>query len=210
MVGEDDSPADRVPQPRDAAHDVWVFAYGSLMWNPGFGYAERAEARLIGAHRALCIYSFHHRGSVERPGLVLGLDLGGSCRGIAYRVAAPDWPQVHTYLIAREQVSGVYREAVRRIQLLDGSGRSAPALAYVANRGHAQYARGLSLEDQLHLVRGAHGKSGPNADYVRATVAALEAMGIADRDLAWLSGRLVSEHVGSEPPPDDCDGSPTP
>lgn len=178
----------------DAGRDPWVFAYGSLMWNPGFAFAERCEARLIGAHRALCVYSFHHRGTREHPGLVLGLDLGGACRGIAYRVAAGDWPQVHAYLTEREQISGVYREGTRRIRLLDGSRREAPALAYLVNRAHPQYARGLGLEEQLALVRRSHGKSGPNADYVVATVAALEALGLADPGLSWIAHQLRPGH----------------
>ncbi|MEP9350247.1 gamma-glutamylcyclotransferase [Xanthobacter sp. KR7-225] len=178
----------------DLARDPWVFAYGSLMWNPGFPFAERCEARLIGAHRALCVYSFHHRGTPEHPGLVLGLDLGGACRGIAYRVAASDWPQVDAYLTAREQISGVYRECTRRIRLLDGSRRDEPALAYLVNRAHPQYARGLGLEEQLALVRRSHGKSGPNADYVVATVAALEALGLADPGLTWIAHQLRPRH----------------
>lgn len=176
------------------SHDPWVFAYGSLMWNPGFSFVERCEARLIGAHRALCVYSFHHRGTPERPGLVLGLDLGGACRGIAYRVAAGDWRETHAYLTAREQISGVYRECVRRVQLLDGSGRDAPAVAYVVNRAHPQYAKGLDLEEQLHLVRRSHGSSGPNSDYVLATVSSLENLGIADRNLGWIARRLGEGH----------------
>src|SRR5262249_2295015 len=150
--------------------DHWVFGYGSLMWNPGFSFVERVEARLIGAHRALCVYSFHHRGTPEKPGLVLGLDLGGSCRGIAYRVAGEHWAETHTYLTAREPISGVYREATRRVQLLDGSKRDMAAVVYLVDRAHPQYARGLDLEAQLHLVRGAHGKSGANPDYVLSTV----------------------------------------
>jgi len=177
--------------PGSGAHDHWVFAYGSLMWNPGFAFAERCEARLVGAHRALCVYSFHHRGTAEQPGLVLGLDLGGACRGFAYRVAAADWHEVHAYLTAREQVNGVYRESIRRVQLLDGSGRTVPAVSYLANRGHVQYARGLSLEDQLRLVRRAHGKSGPNVDYVTSTVAALEQVGLVDPGLSWLARHLA-------------------
>lgn len=164
------------------------------MWNPGFPFAERVEARLIGAHRALCIYSFHHRGTPEKPGLVLGLDVGGSCRGIAYRVAGEDWADTHAYLTAREQISGVYREANRRIHLLDGSGRDAAAVVYLVNRGHSQYAKGLDHAAQLHLVRGAHGHSGPNRDYVIATVAELKAMGIVDPGLAWIAHRLQEGH----------------
>lgn len=200
--------AGATPAP-DAPHDRWVFAYGSLMWNPGFAFAERAEARLVGAHRSLCIYSFHHRGTPEKPGLVLGLDLGGSCRGIAYRVRGEDWEETHAYLNEREQISGVYREATRRIRMLDGSGRNAPAVAYVANRSHPQYARGLTLEDQLHLVRRSHGRSGANTDYVIATVAALESLGIADRDLSWIVRQLHGEHPRPHPPrPGDDESQP--
>lgn len=191
-----------------AAGDTWVFAYGSLMWNPGFAFAERREARVVGLHRSLCIYSFHHRGTPEKPGLVLGLDLGGSCRGIAYRVAAADWPQTHAYLTAREQISGVYREATRRVELLDGSSHVTPAVTYIANRGHSQYARGLSREDQLHLVRRSHGKSGPNADYVIATVAALESLGIADGELAWIARHLHQEHALPHAAPSSEDETP--
>lgn len=193
---------------REAPADVWVFAYGSLMWNPGFAHAERCEARLVGAHRALCVYSFHHRGTPELPGLVLGLDLGGSCRGIAYRVPAADWPQTHAYLTAREQISGVYREVSRRVRLLDGSEREMAAVAYLVNRGHAQYARGLTLEDQLHLVRRSHGKSGPNADYVLATVAALERLGLTDPALGWIARNLspVHPHPPGPTPKDESEG----
>lgn len=172
----------------------WVFAYGSLMWNPGFCYEERVEARLLGAHRALCVYSFHHRGTPDHPGLVLGLDLGGSCRGVAFRVADHQWQETHAYLTAREQISGVYREATRRVMLLDGSRRAAPATVYLANRAHPQYARGLDLETQLHLVRRSHGQSGANRDYVLSTCQALEGMGIRDSSLEWIAHRLNAGH----------------
>ncbi|MGR7994138.1 gamma-glutamylcyclotransferase [Xanthobacter sp. ZOL 2024] len=175
---------------REPCHDHWVFAYGSLMWNPGFPFEERCEARLIGAHRALCVYSFHHRGTPERPGLVFGLERGGSCRGIAYRVAPAHWPDTHAYLTAREQISGVYLETTRRVHLLDGSRRAAPAIAYLVNRGHSQYAGILDREEQLRLVRRSHGQSGPNADYVIATVGSLEAMGLADPELSWIARQL--------------------
>src|SRR6201996_8634432 len=97
--------------------DLWVFGYGSLMWRPGFAFLERVPARLIGMHRALCVYSFVHRGTPERPGLVLGLDRGGMCRGIAYRVAAAGRTADGAFVRAREQVTAVYRETMRRIEL---------------------------------------------------------------------------------------------
>jgi cation transport protein ChaC len=174
--------------------DLWVFGYGSLIWRPGFPFAERLPARLIGAHRALCVYSFVHRGTPEKPGLVLGLDLGGACRGIAYRVAAPARAETLAYLRAREQATKVYRECVRPVVLTGQPDRRIMAVCYVVDRSHSQYAGRLTLEEQLHLVRQGHGKSGPNRDYVLETVKALEAMGCRDPDLHLLAERLHGIH----------------
>jgi cation transport protein ChaC len=182
------------PTIEHAAEDLWVFGYGSLMWRPGFPYLERLEARLIGAHRALCIYSFVHRGTPERPGLVLGLDQGGTCRGIAYRVAAAERPRTVAYLRAREQVTAVYRESVRAIWLKSEPERRVPALCYTVDRGHAQYAGRLTLEQQLHHVRQGHGQSGANRDYVIATVGALEQLGYRETALHLLAERLKGAH----------------
>jgi glutathione-specific gamma-glutamylcyclotransferase len=179
-----------------AAEDLWVFGYGSLIWRPGFAYAERVPAHMIGVHRSLCIYSFDHRGTPERPGLVLGLDRGGACRGIAYRVLAKDRTKTLAYLRGREQTTAVYREQVRMAWLEGKPERHVDALCYVADRGHPQYAGRLPLDRQLHLVRQGHGRSGNNRDYVIETVGALEALGIVDHELHLLGERLKTS---SEP-----------
>jgi cation transport protein ChaC len=179
-----------IPTSQDHAGDLWVFAYGSLMWRPDFPYRERVQARLIGAHRALCVYSFVHRGTPEHPGLVLGLDRGGTCRGIAYRVAAADRQETIAYLRAREQVTMVYRETTRSVWLHGEPAERVAALCYMVDRGHPQYAGKLSLEQQLHHVRQGHGRSGPNRDYVLAAVKELAALGLRDDVLYRLSQQL--------------------
>jgi glutathione-specific gamma-glutamylcyclotransferase len=177
-----------------AAEDLWVFGYGSLLWQPGFAFMERVPARLIGAHRALCVYSFVHRGTPEQPGLVLGLDRGGACRGIAFRVAAADRPATLGYLRGREQVTKVYRESVRSVWLEGDPQQRVPALCYVVDRGHPQYAGRLTLAQQLHYIRQGHGQSGPNRDYVLETVHALEALGYRESELHLLAERLKGVH----------------
>jgi cation transport protein ChaC len=183
---------DVVPLP--ASQDLWIFGYGSLMWRPGFDYLERVPARLVGLHRGLCVYSFVHRGTPEKPGLVLGLDHGGACRGIAYRVAAHLREATIRYLREREQVTKVYVEAMRRITLATSPQREVDALVYVVDRSHPQYAGRLDLERQLHLVRQGHGRSGANKDYVLATVAEIEAQGCHDSGLHVLAERLKGTH----------------
>src|SRR5690348_8493835 len=184
----------RIDSFEHADEDLWVFGYGSLMWRPDFAYAERAPARLFGLHRALCVYSFVHRGTPERPGLVLGLDLGGACRGVAYRVAAKQRADTIAYLRAREQATSVYRETLRSVTLLGEPERRVDALVYMIDRGHIQYAGRLDLATQLHLVRQGHGQSGPNREYVLSTVHALEALGLRDRELHLLAEKLKGAH----------------
>jgi cation transport protein ChaC len=170
--------------------DLWVFGYGSLMWRPGFEFAEQVPARLIGEHRALCVYSFDHRGTPEKPGLVLGLDRGGACRGIAFRVAARRRNDTVGYLRSREQTTNVYREVMRSVWLENAARQRVSALAYVVDRGHVQYAGRLSLAEQLHYVRQGHGRSGNNRDYVLSTVKSIEAQGFRDPQLHRLAGML--------------------
>jgi glutathione-specific gamma-glutamylcyclotransferase len=186
-----------------ADEDLWVFAYGSLIWRPGFDHAERVPAYTIGLHRSLCVYSFDHRGTPERPGLVLGLDFGGACRGIAYRVAAKKRAATLAYLREREQTTFVYREMVRGVWLEGKPERRVDALCYVVDRGHAQYAGRLPHDRQLHIVRQAHGRSGNNRDYVIETVKSLEALNIVDHDLHVLAERLKGSPDAHLPPVKD-------
>lgn len=170
----------------DDAHDLWVFGYGSLMWRPGFPYAECCRARLDGYHRAFCISSTHHRGSIDRPGLVLGLDRGGVCEGVAFRVAAGDAREVLSNLRRRELISGVYREARVPLLLHDGTHRTVTALAYIVERCHPSYVGRLPLRTLAHQIRGARGISGDNLDYLLATIRHLQAIGIREPELERL------------------------
>ncbi|MBO0347090.1 gamma-glutamylcyclotransferase [Roseibium sp. CAU 1637] len=168
--------------------NFWVFGYGSLMWNPGFATLSAEPALLRGAHRSLCVYSWVHRGTQERPGLVFGLDRGGACRGMAFEVSGENRDATIEYLRAREQVTMVYQEHWRRVKL--ASGRTVDALTYMVDRKHLQYAGALPLEDQLHIVSGAHGRSGPNPDYVLSTANHLLELKIRDHNLEWLTTQL--------------------
>ena len=162
-------------------NEFWVFGYGSLMWNPGFEFEERQPARLFGFRRSLCVRSWVHRGTEERPGLVLGLDHGGSCRGVAFRIAPSNREAVVGYLRERELVTHVYKE--RSLPATLGNGGRITALAYVIDRAHHQYAGALSVDEAAATVSAAIGKSGHNMDYVRNTLAHLREMGIRDH---WL------------------------
>ena len=167
-------------------HDLWVFAYGSLMWRPGFAIEEAVRARLTGWRRCFCIYSVHHRGTPERLGMVLGLDRGGVCEGLAYRVAAPQAAAIRAYLRDREQVSGVYREALLPVELERHPPAEVMALAFIVERSHPAYAGRLPLSLQARLIRGGKGLSGANLDYLVSTVRHLAELGIRERDLERL------------------------
>ena len=169
--------------------EFWVFGYGSLMWNPGFEYLEKVEAHVFGYRRSLCVRSHVHRGTPEQPGLVLGLDRGGSCRGIAFLVAPEHKGDVLHYLRERELVTHVYKE--RMLPLLLADRRQVRAVGYVVDRDHRQYAGALGIDEAADIVRAAVGKSGPNPAYVINTVAHLRQMGIRYH---WLEDveRLVA------------------
>lgn len=175
--------------------DLWVFGYGSLMWRPGFPHEEALHATLWGGHRALCVYSHVHRGTPQHPGLVLGLDAGGSCEGIAFRVPARHARATLAYLRRREQVTNVYRPVMRRVALRAGEPRETFALCYMVNRRHRQYAGRLPLEEQVRLVRRSRGRSGRNTDYVVNTVLHLRECGVVDHRLERLVVMLGSHRL---------------
>lgn len=169
--------------------DLWVFGYGSLMWNPGFEYVERRLARLDGYRRRFTLTSRHYRGTPERPGLVLGLDWAPdeNCAGIAYRVCPSKDGEVRDYLAERELVSYAYFETRYPVTFDDG-GR-VEALCYVVDRSHAQYAGGLDIDEQARIIAEAVGPSGPNLEYLENTLTHLAELGISDRELEQLALR---------------------
>jgi cation transport protein ChaC len=171
----------------NASRDFWVFAYGSLIWRPGFAYVEREAALLHGYHRALCVYSHVYRGTPERPGLVAGLLSGGACRGVAYRVAAADKSDVIAYLDDREMIYGVYVPTWLAVNV---GGETRRAYGYVANRGHQQFAGKLGVEETARLIVGGNGVSGSGREYLENTVTHLGEFGIHDRALAKVLARV--------------------
>ncbi len=172
----------------------WVFAYGSLMWRPGFTVAETQPATVYGYHRAMCIWSRHYRGTPARPGLVLGLDRGGSCHGLALRVAKSRVKAVIDYLDRRELLGGdVYRPQILNA-ILD-NGRRLPVYAYVANRENPSYAPSMPTARAARIIREARGKNGSNRDYLANTVEHLDQMCLCDRPLRHLL-KLVEGGAG--------------
>ncbi|MBM3491066.1 MAG: gamma-glutamylcyclotransferase [Alphaproteobacteria bacterium] len=181
-----------------------VFGYGSLMWRPGFPVESSAPARLAGYRRALCVWSWVHRGSKAQPGLVLGLDRGGSCVGRALTVAEEYRREVVAYLVAREMATPVYRPRIVRVRGQPGGTR--PALTFTLDRQHRQYAGRLAPEAAAETVLRGRGQSGANPDYLRETVTHLRELGVHDAFLervwALVSARL-SRHTapGAATPP---------
>ena len=172
---------------KDDNGDFWVFGYGSLMWRPGFPHAERHAARLSGYHRSLCLYSHSYRGTPQRPGLVLGLDRGGSCVGVAFRIEPDDREATLAYLFWREGTEE-YDPTYVGLRLIDG--RRVTALAFVVKRTHAHYAGKLPQQELLAHAREAQGDRGSCRDYVVSTHAHLLSLGVRDAHLAWLAERL--------------------
>lgn len=174
--------------------DFWVFGYGSLMWRPGFAHVETRRARLFGFHRALCVRSWVYRGTRERPGLVLGLDRGGSCVGLAFRVPGELREEVLAYLRDRELVTSVYVERYFPVRLDNGS--VTEAVSFIADRANPQYAGALDPTEAAAIVRGSVGTAGPNEEYVLNTLEHLRALRIRDH---WLEevGTLIGPYGGA-------------
>ena len=168
---------------------LWVFGYGSLIWNPGFEVAECSVARLSGWHRSFCMRSIHHRGTTDAPGLVLALDraAGAVCDGLAMRVAPGAETETIDMLRERELISSAYLETRLPVALPQGE---IQALTFVIDPGHVQYCGGLPLEEQAQIIARAHGGRGSNRDYLLATAQHLRALRIADQDLNWLATRM--------------------
>ena len=177
-----------------AAGDLWLFAYGSLMWDPGFAYCAAKPALLYGHHRRFCVYSHGHRGTPERPGLVLGLDRGGACKGIAYRIPAVDVPDALAYLWAREMQSRVYQMKALRVRLKGG--RIVKAYAFVVDRTHRDYAGDLSLAQTARLIRQGVGRRGSAHQYLENAVQELTRLGLIDGPLHRLQRYVAGNTRG--------------
>ena len=169
---------------------MWVFGYGSLLWNPGFEVAEKVVATLPGYARSFCMRSIHHRGTEDHPGLVLALDAEPShaCEGVALAVKAGTEDATLAYLRERELISSAYLERMLDIDLRDG--RRVRAVVYVINPDHVQYCGGLPLEEQAQIISEAVGGMGPNTEYLYNTAQHLTDIGLHDPDLEWLSQRV--------------------
>lgn len=168
---------------------LWVFGYGSLLWNPGFTPKRTIRARLCDYHRSFCMLSIHHRGSEQDPGLVLALDAqkGGQCTGVAFEVAEAEQDAVLAMLRERELISSAYYEDT--VDLIGDDGQTIPALAYIIDPDHVQYCQ-FDLEKQAQIIASAVGGRGPNTEYLFNTADHLGALGIKDDDMAWLVQRV--------------------
>ena len=173
-------------------HNLWVFGYGSLMWDPGFPYVESIRARIYGFHRSLCIRSVRYRGTDDQPGLVFGLDRGGSCTGVSYRIDLARQREVADYLQDREMLNNIYDPSIKSITLNDG--RNVGAIVFIVKRQHPSYVNNLTIDQTASIVASACGQRGANLDYVQSTLSSLETIGIRDRGL-YTVNQLATAHV---------------
>lgn len=177
---------------------MWVFGYGSLLWNPGFEVAQSRLATLSGYARSFCMRSIHHRGTVAEPGLVLALDAaeGALCEGLALAVRAGHEGRTLDYLRERELISSAYLE--RDLEVTLDTGERVSAVTYVIDAGHVQYCGGLPLEEQARIIARATGGMGPNAEYLFNTTAHLVELGLHDPELSWLAERVRELRAAGE------------
>ena len=171
---------------------VWVFAFGSLIWNPAFHFAERRAARIHGFHRQFCLWSRVGRGSPERPGLMLSLESGGSCTGVAYRLAEGTEATELDVLWRREMFTMAYRPVWTVARTSEGP---EPVIAFSANREHERYAPGLDQATVVHYLATGAGPLGRCCDYLFDTVEHLRQLGIRDRRLEALEARVRAQHA---------------
>jgi glutathione-specific gamma-glutamylcyclotransferase len=196
LVGWAPPMATEIAKLRDRGEPLWIFAYGSLLWDRHFGYAASEPALLRGYHRSFCLYSYDYRGTPARPGLTLGLDRGGSCRGMAFRLPAEALDQIWLREMSGRQVYEMRSLPVRT----SGGGRQ--VLAFVVLRDCPDYTARLSLDDAARIIFGAAGRRGTCRDYLASTIGHLEQLGIVDRPLRRLAARvealaaLSDEHGG--------------
>jgi cation transport protein ChaC len=172
----------------DLSRGVWVFGYGSLIWNPAFHFTDRVVGKIHGFHRRFCLWAHLGRGQPDRPGLMLGLERGGSCRGVAYRIAPEAALEELDIIWRREMIGGAYRPRWVRVYMPE---RTVRAITFTINHAHERYARDLSDEEAARAIAGASGFLGACADYLINTVDHLAELGIHDRPLERLRDRVL-------------------
>ncbi|MBV6623688.1 MAG: gamma-glutamylcyclotransferase [Rivularia sp. (in: Bacteria)] len=173
-----------------SSSDVWLFAYGSLIWNPIFKYTERRVGTIYGWHRRFCLRAPVGRGTPENPGLVLGLDCGGSCRGVVYRIAEKDVRSELSLLWRREMVIGSY--IPKWVKVVDGTDE-VMAIAFIINRHHPDYAGKITFEKTVNIIATAAGELGSSAEYLIQTVEGLKTVGIEDKQLLQLRSSVLEQ-----------------
>ncbi|MCY3873720.1 MAG: gamma-glutamylcyclotransferase [Rhodobacteraceae bacterium] len=178
-------------RPDEQDEDLWVFGYGSLIWQPGFEFVESVPGTLHGFARSFCMWSVHYRGSRRSPGLVLALkpQPGSFCRGLAFRVEASHGDAVLEVLRDRELMASAYREEWQTVELEDE--RRVSAVCYVVDTGHELYSGELSIEEQADIIGRSFGERGHNREYLFRTCERLESLGIVDSDLVELAGAVA-------------------
>ena len=186
--GELEASLDETLAARPTDAPVWLFGYGSLMWNPAFSYAERRSGTLRGWRRRFCLWMRLGRGTPEQPGLMLALDRGGTTRGVAFRLAQGEERAELLLVWRREMFTAAYH--ARWVSLTTDEG-PVHAIALVVNREHDQYAAGIDEDEVVKHIASAHGPLGSSAEYLFETLAHLEQLGLRDRCLERVGQSLV-------------------